>query len=66
MSDTPIKRTCYRNVGDCLEGDSIHVECRSPGKWNLYRMTGQHKGWKCKIQKNAKAIILKTYTNVKK
>ena len=58
--------TEYRNKGDSVSGDIIRVECRDPDKWKLFQMSGQHKGWRCIARKNAKAEILKAYTNVKK
>jgi hypothetical protein len=60
------KIECYRNVGDCIAGDQIRVECRTPGKWKLYRRTGQHQGSVCIVKKDAKATILKSYTNIQK
>lgn len=60
------KENCYQDFGDCIEGDSIRVECRKYTKWKLFRKSKQHKGSTCKISKNAKATILKSYTNVEK
>jgi len=62
---TPEPKPCLRDLGDCIEGDSIYVECRKKGKWKLFRMSGQDKGVKCTAKKNAKAIILREYTNIK-
>jgi hypothetical protein len=59
------KKSCLQEVGDCVQGDSVRVECRKPADWKLFRMTEQHKGWRCVAKKNAKATILKKYTNVK-
>ena len=59
------KAKCYRNVGDSVAGDQIRVECRKPGDWNLFKMSGQHNGWKCTAKKNAKATVLRSYTNIK-
>lgn len=59
------KRKCGRDVGACVEGDSIYVECRKPGKWTLLRRTGQHQGHACKARKHAKATLLRSYTNIK-
>lgn len=56
---------CLRDPGNCIEGDSIHVQCRKKGKWKLFRMSGQDKGMQCIAKKNAKAIILRKYTNIK-
>lgn len=55
----------YYNKGDTIRGDSIRIECRDHGKWNLFQMSSQHKGSVCVARKNAKATIMKTYTNVK-
>lgn len=58
---------CVRDENACIEGDSIYVECRKPpAKWYLKQMSGQHKGSSATINKNAKAIILKSYTNVER
>lgn len=54
-----------RNDGDRISGERILVKCRSPGKWELYRMTGQHNGHKTTAKKNATAIIEAGYTNQK-
>jgi len=55
----------YRTVGDTIEGDMISVECRKYTKWQLFMMSGQHKGCRCLIEKNAKAKIKRAYTNIK-
>lgn len=59
------KTPCYRKEGDCVEGDSIYVQCQSPGNWRLFRKSEQHRGWTSKAKKGAKAILLKSFTNVK-
>jgi hypothetical protein len=59
-------RDCRREVDACIEGDTIYAECRKPDKWLLIRKSGQHKGMCGTFRKDAKAIILKSYTNVKK
>lgn len=56
---------CYREKGSCIEGDGIYIECRSPDDWRLFRMSNTHQGQYCKATKNAKAIILKPYTNIR-
>jgi hypothetical protein len=56
---------CYREEGACIEGDTIYVECRKPGRWKLIRMSGRHEGRSCKAEKNAMALLLRKYTNVK-
>ncbi len=57
-------KTCLREQGDCIEADSIYIECRKYSNWKLFQKSGTHKGSRCKIQKDAKATILKKYTNV--
>jgi hypothetical protein len=54
-----------QNKGDRISGDSIYVRCRSPGSWNLFRMSGRHKGSETKARKNAMAVIEMPYTNVR-
>ena len=60
-----VKKPCYRKEYDCIEGDAIRIECRKPRKWKKFNMSGTHKGSACTAYKNAKATILKSYTNVK-
>ena len=60
------KKVCYRNVGDCIEGDSIRVESRIQTQWKLFRMTNTHQGKRCVIKKNAKATIIRSFTNIQK
>jgi len=60
-----IFKNCSRKANDCIEGDTVYIECRKPGVWKLFRMSTQHHGNCCKARMNAKAIILKSYTNVK-
>jgi hypothetical protein len=60
------EKPCLREVNDCIEGDSIFIECRTPGDWKLFNMSGNHKGSCCVIKKNAKARIQKKYTNISK
>lgn len=67
MKEKAIFRNCVRDKNACIEGDSIYVECRKPPKkWILKQMSGRHKGSSATINKNAKAIILKSYTNVER
>jgi hypothetical protein len=53
-----------RNAGDRIEGDRIYVEARKVGSWELFQMSGSHKGSRTVVKKNAKAEILTPYTNV--
>jgi len=65
MKPEKSKKKCGRDVWDCIEGDSIYVECRKPGKWTKFRRTGQHQGHSCTAKKDAKATLLRFYTNIK-
>jgi hypothetical protein len=55
----------YTNPGDSIRGDSIRVQGRKYSKWQLFQMSKQHKGSFCIVEKNAKATILKAYTNIR-
>jgi hypothetical protein len=59
-------KACYRNVGDCIEGDAIRVVSQRQDKWKILQKSSQHKGRSCVVRKDAKATILKTYTNLQK
>jgi hypothetical protein len=59
-------KNCRRKPNDCIEGDQIYIQCQQPGKWQLFKKSEQHRGHKCKAKKDAKAIILRSYTNIKK
>ena len=48
----------YRNEGDTISGDAIRVECRDPGKWQLFQMSGKHKGSYCLAGKTRKLSFL--------
>ena len=56
----------HRKAGSCIEGDKIYVQCNQPKKWKVFPKSQQHRGSFCKAEKDAKAIILRTYTNIKK
>ena len=58
-------KNCLQNKNDCIAGDTIYIECRKPGGWKLFRMSIRHHGNCCTARMNAKAIILKPYTNIK-
>ena len=60
------EKTCLREENDCIEGDSVYIECRKPGDWKLFNMTGNHKGSYSIVKKNVKAIIQRKYTNINK
>jgi hypothetical protein len=53
-----------RDPGDKISGEHIIVKCRKPGRWEMYRMSGQHKGWGTSAKKNAQAEIEQGYTYV--
>jgi hypothetical protein len=55
---------CSQDVDDCIAGDSLYIECMKPGQWNLIKKSNRHKGSACTAKKDAKAIILKKYTNL--
>ncbi|RLB35555.1 MAG: hypothetical protein DRH20_10905 [Deltaproteobacteria bacterium] len=57
-------KNCSRKPYDCIEGDHIYIQCNAPGKWKVFRKSGQHKGQACDAKKDAKAILLKSYTNI--
>lgn len=59
-------KNCMQKPDDCIEGDSIYVQCQKPGPWRLIRKSTQHRGQNCTARKDAKAIILRSYKNVKK
>jgi hypothetical protein len=58
-------KNCLRNANDCIVGDSIYIVCQKPQNWALITKSSQHKGQCCTAKKDAKAIILRSYTNVK-
>lgn len=58
--------TEYRQQDDSIAGDQIFVRCMKPEQWRLFQKSGQHKGSCCVAKKDAKAKILKAYTNIKK
>ena len=53
-----------RDPGDKISGEHIIVECRKPGKWQIFRMSGQHNGWRVSAKKNATARIEHGYRYV--
>ena len=59
-------KNCLQNKNDCIAGDTIYIECQKPNKkWTLITKSNQHKGSSCTARRDAKAVILKSYTNVK-
>ncbi len=61
----PVFKNCLRNTNDCIVGDSIYIVCRKSEKWKLVSKSHQHKGSCCTARKDAKAVILKSYINIK-
>lgn len=56
---------CYQEVNDCVKGDKLRIVCRKKNNWKKRRHTGQHNAQVCVVEKNAKATIVRAYTNVK-
>jgi len=54
-----------KNKGDSISGDRLYIECRKPGKWQLFRKSGNHKGSETRAEKDATAVIENAYTNQK-
>lgn len=54
-----------REQGDALAGDQILIECRKPGKWQTVRGSEQHHYFTTIASKNAYAVIVRRFTNVK-
>jgi hypothetical protein len=53
--------------GDSISGDSLRVECRKPPqRWSTFRMSEQHHGYVAHARMNARAIVERGYTNVRK
>lgn len=56
-----------RSEGHSLRGDKILVTCRKPGKWSTATTpTGQHNRYETVASKDAEAILLTAYTNVRR
>ena len=53
-----------RDPGDKISGEHIIVECRKPGRWQLFRMSKQHNGSRVSAKKNATAVIEQGYRYV--
>jgi len=58
-------KNCRRTEEDCIEGDQLLIVCRDPKDWRLDRITKSHKGQYCIARKNAKAKVLRSYTNIR-
>gem|GEM_PF-2149538 len=56
-------KPCLREPNNCVEGDQLYIECKKKGRWELIQKSGQHKGSSCTVKKNAKAIVLRKFTN---
>jgi hypothetical protein len=59
---TPLHGT---NPGDKISGDSLRIECRKPGDWQSFRMSGQHNGFRVKARMNASAVVEQGFKNVR-
>jgi hypothetical protein len=55
----------HRESGDAIEGDQVLVECRKPGKWQTVRGSEQHHYFITAASKNAYAVLIRRFTNVK-
>ncbi|KKK78154.1 hypothetical protein LCGC14_2846390 [marine sediment metagenome] len=58
-------KNCRRAEEDCIAGDQLLIVCMKPKDWQLDRITKSHRGKYCIARKNAKAKVLRSYTNVK-
>ena len=67
MSESIRKRehTVHHSPGDAIEGDQILVECRKPGKWQTARASERHHYFTTVANKNAYAVVVRRFTNVK-
>lgn len=54
-----------RNPGDKVLGDSLLVTCRKQKGWTTGEPTGQHNRWSTVAKKDAVAIVLSGYTNIR-
>lgn len=55
-----------REVGDAIEGDAIHIQCRKlTGEWDKIRGSEQHHYYSTIVKMNAYAVISRKFTNVK-
>ena len=59
------EHTIHREQGDAIEGDQILIECRKPGKWQTIRGSEQHHYFTTAASKNAYAVLIRRFTNVK-
>jgi hypothetical protein len=56
----------FRDVGDAIEGDQIYARCQDHGNWRLFTKSATHRGWFCKLKKDAYARIERAFTNIQK
>ena len=59
------EHTVHKQVGDAIQGDQILIECRKPGKWQTARGSEQHHSFVTAVSKNAYAVLVRRFTNVK-
>ena len=55
----------HRSPGTAIEGDQILVECRKPGKWQTARASERHHYFTTAASKNAYAVLVRRFTNVR-
>ena len=55
----------HREMGDAIEGDQILIECRKPSQWKTTRGSEQHHYFTATAGKNAYAVLMRRFTNVK-
>jgi hypothetical protein len=59
------EHTVRTQPGEAIQGDQILVECRKPGKWQTVRGSEQHHYFVTAASKNAYAVVVRRFTNVK-
>jgi hypothetical protein len=55
----------HKQPNNALSGDQILIECRKPGKWDSTRASEQHNYFVCVAGKNAYAVLVRKFRNVK-
>lgn len=61
-----IHQRVFRDVGDAIAGDRIYARCQKPDNWELFTKSATHRGWFCKLKKDAYARIERAFTNIQK
>ncbi len=57
--------TVHYDLGHALSGDQIVVQCRKPSDWKTVRGSEQHNYFRATAKKNAYAVLIQKFTNVK-